>query len=291
MSTPAAETLHRPVSLARPQRITWLYVPIILGLIVVLYAKVVPDLASDWWTDPAASYGMLIPPTALVIVYLRRDFLLAIPSAPAMRGLWLVTLGCLLLILGGLAGEFYLARISLVILLAGITWAFWGWRRFREMLFPFILLATMVPLPVLVYNLISAPLQLVASGLATDLAQLLGVSIYRDGNIIHLANTSLGVAEACSGLQSLSAMVVASLLIGYLDGTTVFKRICLVLFSVPLAIAMNVLRVTGTAIIADYRVELAMGFYHLFTGWLTFLVGFSLLWLSGKVLFRRVAEA
>src|SRR5581483_9995031 len=109
--------------------------------------------------------------------------------------------------------------------------------------FPFILLATMVPLPALVYNQISAPLQLLASTLATNLAQILGISTYQDGNIIHLANLSLGVAEACSGLQSLSAMVVASLLLGFLEDASVLGRILVVVLSVPLAIAVNVIRI------------------------------------------------
>jgi exosortase len=143
----------------------------------------------------------------------------------------------------------------------------------------------MVPLPGIVYNTLAAPLQLFASGVATSLAQSLGVSIYRDGNIIHLANVSLGVAEACSGLNSLSALVVASLLLGFLEDAPVIGRVLLLLISVPLAIAVNVLRVAGTALLADYDMEFAMGFYHLLSGWLVFVLGFGLLWLIGKLLF------
>ena len=77
-------------------------------------------------------------------------------------------------------------------------------------------MATMVPLPVILYNAVAAPLQLFASNVATNLAQFFGVAIYRDGNVIHLAHISLGVEEACSGLNSLSALMVASLLLGFL---------------------------------------------------------------------------
>ena len=66
----------------------------------------------------------------------------------------------------------------------------------------------MVPLPAIVFNALSGPLQLFASNVATALAQGLGVAVYRDGNIINLANISLGVDEACSGLNSLSSMMV-----------------------------------------------------------------------------------
>jgi exosortase len=266
--------------------LVWVKVAITVGLIAALYSFILPDLASEWWTQEASSYGMLVPPIALYLVWIRRRTTLAIPAQPDWRGLVLVASACLVFLLGGLAAEFFLARISFVLLLAGLTWTFWGFARLQTMAFPFVLLLTMVPLPALVYNSVAAPLQLLASTVATNLAQFLGVSIYRDGNIIHLATTSLGVAEACSGLNSLSSLVVGSLLLGFLEEASVAGRILLTLLSVPLAIAVNVLRVTGTAVLADYQPEYAMGFYHLFSGWLVFVLGFGMLWLLGKLLFR-----
>ena len=264
----------------------WVITAAIGALIVALFADVLADLASDWWTQSEFSYGMLIPPIALYIAYLQRETTFAFPAQRSLQGLWLVGLACVLFLTGKLAGEFFLTRISFVILLAGVTWTFWGARRFRTLAFPFILLATMVPLPTLVYNAIAAPLQLLASGIATNLAQMLGVSIFRDGNIIHLATASLGVEEACSGLESLPALVVGSLLLGFVANATVLGRVLLFMISIPLAIGVNVLRVTGTAVLADYQPDLAMGFYHSFAGWLVFLLGFGSLWLIGKVFFR-----
>jgi exosortase len=270
---------------ASPQ---WLGTALIAGLIILLYSEIIPDLVSDWWTQPAFSYGLLIPPLALYIAGVRRNVTFSIPAKRSWTGWWLVAFACLVFLTGSLSAEFFLSRISLVLLLAGLVWTFWGMARLRTLAFPFLLLATMVPLPQLVYNALSAPLQLLASRVATDLAQALGVTVYRDGNIIHLAQISLGVAEACSGLSSLSAMVVASLLLGFLAGASVAGRILLVVLSVPLAIAVNVLRVTGTAVLADYQTDFALGFYHAFSGWLVFLVGLGALWGLSKILFRIV---
>jgi exosortase len=235
-------------------------------------------MAEDWWTDPSLSQGLLIPPLALYIAWTRRDEILAEPATGENRGLWLVAGACVLYILGKLAAEFFLPRMSFVILLAGLIWTFWGWRRLRTLTFPLLLMATMVPLPVILYNAIAAPLQLFASNVATNLAQVLGVAIYRDGNVIHLAHISLGVEEACSGLNSLSALMVASLLLGFLVCERVSARIILFALSIPLSIAVNVLRVTGTAVIADYYEQFAMGFYHMFSGWLVFIGGFAILY-------------
>jgi exosortase len=270
---------------------TWIAVASIVGLAATLFADVILDLASEWWTQPEASYGMLVPPTALYIAYLQRNVTFALPAQRTLRGLWLVAFGCIVFLLGKLAGEFFLARISFVFLLAGLAWTFWGTKRFRTLAFPFVLLATMVPLPAIVYNTLAAPLQLFASRIATELAQMLGVSIFRDGNIIHLATTSLGVEEACSGLHSLPALVVGSLLLGFVANASLLGRILLLVVSVPLAIAVNVLRVTGTAVLADYRPEFAMGFYHSFSGWLVFVCGFGALWLIGQLFFKWTRKA
>jgi exosortase len=266
--------------------LAWIKVAVIAGLVIALYAAIITDLASEWWTSDASSYGMLVPPIALYLAYRRREVTFAIPAQPDPRGLALLSLACFVLLLGKLSSEYFLARSSLVLVLGGIVWTFWGFRRFRTLFFPLVLLGTMVPLPILVFNTLAAPLQLFASRIATDLAQMFGVSIYREGNIIHLATTSLGVAEACSGLNSLSSLVVASLLLGFLADATVLGRILLVVLSLPLAIAVNVLRVTGTAVLADYRPDFAIGFYHSFSGWLIFLVGFGALGLLGKLIFR-----
>ncbi|HUB82481.1 MAG TPA: exosortase/archaeosortase family protein [Bryobacteraceae bacterium] len=264
----------------------WVKIALVGALIAAIYSFILPDLAIEWWTQEASSYGMLIPPIALYLVWISRKKTLAEPAQSDGRGLWLIGAACFLFLLGQLAAEFFLARISFVLLLAGLTWTFWGLPRLRTMAFPFVLLMTMVPLPALVYNLAAAPLQLKASALATDISQALGVSIYRDGNVIHLATTSLGVAEACSGLNSLSSLVVGSLLLGYLANASILGRIVLTVLSVPLAIAVNVVRIAGTAMLADYQPEYAEGFYHLFSGWLIFVVGFGLLWLLGKLIFR-----
>jgi exosortase len=185
---------------------------------------------------------------------------------------------------GKLASEFFLMRIAFVLLLAGLIWTFWGLARLRTLTFPILLLAAMVPLPVMVYNSLAAPLQLLASDMATQIVQTFGTSVFRDGNVLQLANLSLGVEEACSGLNSLSALMVGGMLLGYLICTRLPSRLLLFAASVPLAIAVNIVRIAGTAVLADYNQDFAMGFYHAFSGWLVFVAGFGILYLLARVL-------
>jgi exosortase len=267
----------------------WLKVAVITALICILFTSVLADMAHDWWIEPAWSQGMLLPPLALYVAWLHRERTLAQPAVTERRGLVLVAFACLTFLLGKISAEFFLPRISFVILLAGLLWTFWGMARLRTLAFPLLLLATMVPLPALIYNSMAVPLQLLAADWAARIAGAVGISIFQDGNITQLAGISLGVAEACSGLNSLSALLVGSLLLGYIVCQRFLSRVILAAIAIPLAIGINILRVAGTAIIADYDQEYAMGFYHSFSGWLVFVAGFGALYLIARLL-RRILD-
>jgi exosortase len=272
-----------------PTGSSFLKFALIAALVGGLYAWTLGDMAYAWWIYPNLSQGMLIPPLALYFAWQTRSSVLALPERPDWRGSVLLLASCVLFLIGNLAAEYFLPRMSFVLLLMALTWMFWGVARLRALAFPFMLLATMVPLPALLYNWLATPLQLLASELSTRLAQMGGVSIYQDGNVIHLATISLGVEEACSGLNSLSALIVASLLLGEVYSSSGVTRTILLLLATPIAIAANILRVTGTAVLADWRPEVASGFYHSFSGWLVFLAGYAMLYLASQGI-RRIFD-
>ena len=252
------------------------------GLVLALYGEVLQNLGRDWWNDPDASYGLLIPPIAGYLAYLNRHKTFSKPVQFDSNGIWLTVVACLLYMTGKLGAEFFLTRLSLVILLGGLAWTFWGLERTRTIVFPLLLLATSIPLPALIYNRIAVPLQLVASSVSAGMIRLSGESVFQDGNILQLPHTTLGVAEACSGLHSLSSLVVASIILGFTECTHLLTRLTLVALSIPLAIGVNVFRITGTALLANYDEQYATGFYHSFSGWLVFVGGFGLLWALAK---------
>jgi exosortase len=260
---------------------------LVAALIAAIYASPFAALVRDWWTDnQGASYGILVPPMALYIAWSRRHRTFSVPAVLDARGLVVVCFSCLMLLVGKYGAEYFLTRLSMVLLLAGLSWTFWGLPRTRTLAFPFLLLLTMIPLPMLVFNRITLPLQLLSSQAATAIIQAFGHSVYRDGNVLHLPNTTLGVAEACSGLHSLASLVVVSLLLGFVECQRLAARVSLVLLAVPFAIAVNVLRVTGTAFLAEINQDYAEGFYHSFSGWLVFLVGFGFFWALAKGLHK-----
>lgn len=275
---------ERPLEQYRPFAVwPWIQVGVVTAVIVVLFGGVWVDMAHDWWTQPELSQGMLLPPLALLIAWIERDRVLAHAAKTDYRGLILTAMACAAFVLGNLASEDFLRRFSFVVLLTGIIWTFWGLKRLQALAFPLLLLAVMVPLPSVLYNTLAAPLQLLASDMGSQIAQAFGVSVFRDGNIIQLAGTYLGVAEACSGLSCLSALLVGSLLLGYLMCSRTLSRVILLLSAIPFAILINVLRVAGTALIAEYDLQYATGFYHLFSGWLVFVAGSAVLYVTARL--------
>ncbi len=269
---------------ARPNPVDLAIVLVAAGL---LYASVIPAMVHDWYVDENYSHGFLIPLVSLYLLWTRRDELRK--AAREGKGSWVGLLVCLgslgIFVLGRAGAELFLQRSSLIFLLMGSVLWLWGWPVFRKTLFPLAFLFFMVPLPYLVYDSIAFPLKLLAAKVATETLFYLGVPVFREGNIIHLASQTLEVADACSGIRSLVSLVSLGVIYAYFTESVIWKRIVIVLATVPIAIAANSFRVTGTGILTEYvGPEAAAGFFHTFSGWLVFVVAFLLLFAVGGAL-------
>jgi len=251
--------------------------------LIALFWDIVPSMVDVWWNDPAYSHGLLIPGLAAYLAWTEQESILAAPVKPFFAGVWVIALGCAIQLVGRLGAEFFLTRISIVIILGGLVLTFWGIQRLRALAFPLILLSTMVPIPAIVYNKMAAPLQLFASEVASNSLEAIGIPVFRDGNVMHLSQITLGVAEACSGLRSMSSLSVLALVIGYMLCRTLPFRTLVFLFAFPTAIGINVFRIVGTALMAREDSSLAEGFFHSFQGMIVFLLGMAILAFVGTV--------
>ena len=281
---PQRQRMPEPVWLARTLATPAFAVAIILVLCIFLYGSIVGQMAARWWDDPAASHGMLVPPLALLMAWRRRAMVSAMPAVPDSRGVWTVLIACLMFLVGKLGAGYFMSTVSMLVLVGGLIQTFWGRKRLRALLFPLCFAAAMIPPPSALYINFSFPLQILASDISARLAQWMGVTLYREGNQIYLAQVRLGVAEACSGLHSLPALMIAAVLLGTIYCRGLYRRAALLLAAIPIAIAANVTRITSTACLADWQPELARGAYHAASGMLVFLGGFGLLWVSAKAL-------
>lgn len=250
-----------------------------IGLLYVgLFFPVFRRMAGQWYEDPNYSHGFLVPLVTLYLTWELRGELRDLPRRPSPWGAAALGGGLVLLLLGTIGAELFLQNLSTVIVLAALVWLLLGWEHLRRLSFPLGFLVFYVPVPALILNQIAFPLQLLAARSAVGVLGACGVPVLREGNIIVLAATTLEVAEACSGIRSLQALVALSVVFAYVAQRTLVRRAVLILLAAPTAVFANVVRVSGTGLIAHHHgVEMAEGFYHGFTSWLVFVLAFAVL--------------
>jgi exosortase len=286
--TPALET-------PRATSLPWIKIAWFGALLLASYAPILARLIHNWNVDPDMSHGFFVPLVSAFLVWRRRDELMAIKPRPNWWGLALVLYGTLQLYIATLGAELFLARTAFVITLFGAVWMLGGTLMLRKLFFPLFLLFFMVPIPAVIYNRITFPLQLLASRLAGDALAVLGVPVLREGNILELPEQRLSVVEACSGIRSLLTLTYLSLIYGHFFEKNTWIRAALFVSTVPIAIVANASRVTVTGIITEWKPELAEGFFHTAQGWVIFMVSLLSLILLHQVLMllpgRREARA
>ena len=179
----------------------------------------------------------------------------------------------------------FLQRLSLIVVLLGLVLFLFGREHFKLLKWPILYLVFMIPLPAIIWNKIAFPLQLFGSYLTEHIVRLLGIPIFRQGNVLHLAETTLEIVAACSGLRSLFTMFALSSLLVWMSSLPLSRKWILFFSAAPAAILANIIRLSTTAILASrFGSDVALGFLHDFSGWLTFVVGLCILLAAGKVL-------
>jgi exosortase len=182
-----------------------------------------------------------------------------------------MALGALQLCFATLGAELFLARTAFVVSLVGCVLFLGGRHALRILSLPLFMLLFMVPLPAIVYNQITFPLQIRASKVAETTLTALGVPVLREGNILELPSQRLSVVEACSGLGTQNSQYFLWQVFPYF-----FERKYMVR-PVPIAIIANAGRVTFTGILSEIRPDLAQGFFHSASGWVIFMVALIML--------------
>jgi exosortase len=251
---------------------------LVVGGFLLLYWQVLVKLSNAWWTDDNYSHGFLIPPIAAYLIWERRDRFSAAAIRPSNLGLIVVLLSVLVLAAGVLGSELFLTRISILGTLAGMTLFLFGWPRLRALIFPLLFLVLMIPIPAIIFNQIAFPLQLFASRVGEFTLSSVDIPVLREGNVLILANTSLEVAEACSGIRSLVSLLTLGIVFGYFADRRIWVRTAIALSTIPVAVLANGARVAGTGIAAHrFGPGAAEGFFHEFSGWVVFVVAFALM--------------
>lgn len=270
-------------------RRTWVVALLVGALLIACYAPVLWSLVRQWSTDDDMGHGFFVPVVAGYLVWQRRERLRAIEPSPCWWGMLLVLCGMAQSYIARMGTELFLSRTAFLVSLTGAVLFLGGRAYLRALAFPLFVLLFMVPIPGIIYGKITFPLQLLASRLAHNALLLMDIPVLREGNVLVLPEQTLSVVEACSGIRSLLSLTFLALIYSYLFETRKWMRVVLFVATIPIAIIANAGRVTLTGVLAEYRPELAEGFFHAASGWVIFMIALAILLAFHKALAGAVA--
>lgn len=303
-----------PITEKRSLGNLWIFA-LIAASVLFLYSSVIVNLVRQWWKDDNYSHGLLVPFLIALIVWQERSNLKRQISTPGTAlGITIILSGLTVLLAGTLGAELFSQRISLLLVLSGIIVYLWGHRILSYLSVPFLLLFLAIPIPQIILNKLSFPLQLLATQAAQAGVSAFGISSTRKGNVIELipygSTTPVGleVVEACSGIRSLVTLITLAVVLAYFGRTPagsqtggrpkvlrdrdLWRGALLVILAVPIALITNAARVFMTGL-ATYRfgAGVADSWWHDAFGWITFLFALFLLFASNLFLSRLIKNA
>jgi exosortase len=222
-------------------------------------------------------HGFFVPLIAGYIAWQKRARIAHLLPAPNWWGLAIMLWAGFQLYIATLGAELFLARTSLVLSIIGAVLLLGGVEYLRIFSFPILLLFFMVPIPAIIYNQLTFPLQLLASRAAESTIDFLQIPVIRQGNVLILPQQTLNVVEACSGIRSLLTLTFLSLVYGYFFEKRNWVRVVLFCSTIPIAIVANAGRVAFTGVISQFNPELAEGWFHEAQGWVIFMIALTIL--------------
>jgi len=239
------------------------------------YYPIIYDLRDSIIGNELARHAPLVFVLSGFLVYQKRNILRGMLNirTPAAGSPLLFLVGLSLNLLGQAAGIYFLAQLSIPVTLYGMACYLKGESFARQFIFPLALLVLAFPIPGKIYMDIVFPLKLLVTKAAATLLALMGYQVKIYGNIIEISSLFLGVADACSGLNSLMAILTLSIFYSYLVIRRWDYRLAIVISTLPLIIMVNIVRVTTTAVVAvKWGPELAEGKLHSLWGIAVFVI-------------------
>lgn len=275
------------------------FVSVIIGFLFVLFHlfgntvdNVDTSSAFNWmiarWGDKQSfgadySHGYLIPFVSLAVIWYKREDFFAAPKQVCQLGLFVIITALTIHWLGAKMQQTRISLISLILLIWGIPFYFFGWKIAKLLIFPCAYLIFCVPLNFL--DALSGPLQSIATSMSHTMLGNMGIECQRVGTQLMSPYFQLNVEAPCSGLRSLLAMTALTAVYAYFTQVTFTKKWLLFLFSIPIAVAGNIGRIISIALVSiTAGQKFGTGLHHDWSGYVLFTVSISLMVGFGKLL-------
>jgi len=282
-SNSALHAVARPVN----RRLAWLALGVTVLGALVLYAPLVAGMAAEWSEFPSLSHGFAVPVISAYLLWRRRDSLAQLPVEGSILGLPLIVFALAMLVVGSLGGEPFVARLSLPLVLFGAVLFLMGGAITRQSWVAIAYLAFMVPLPYLTLRALTYQSRLFDAGITAQALGWLGIPVLRDGVMLHLPNMTLEVADDCSSVPAIAALLALGAAYSQVQSRPTWIRALLTISAAPLGLLSNIIRLILTSISAYYFGPIALNnVIHKFNGTSVFLATVLLLVLLDALLVR-----
>ena len=282
-SNGAMRAVARPVN----SRLAWLALGVTVLGALVLYAPLVSGMAAEWSEFPSLSHGFAVPVISAYLLWRRRDSLAQLPIEGSILGLPLIVFALAMLVIGSLGGEPFVARLSLPLVLFGAVWFLMGGPVTRQAWVAIAYLAFMIPLPYLTLRALTYQSRLFDAGITAQALGWLGIPVLRDGVMLHLPNMTLEVADDCSSVPAIAALLALGAAYSQVQSRPTWIRALLTISAAPLGLLSNIIRLILTSISAYYFGPIALNnVIHKFNGTSVFLATVLLLVLLDTLLVR-----
>jgi exosortase len=254
----------------------------LVALLVPVYSATLHWLYGRWQTDPFYSHGPLVPIVSAFLLWRSRDRLKLDPAL-SLPGVALLVGAAILHLLGVRLMFEFLSAVSILLVLAAVALLAGGPALLRVSAFPLLYLLFAIPLPMILLQQISLPLQLFSSVCAAGVLRSVGGEVVRHGVLLTFPKFTLAVADACSGLRSLLTVLAISTLAAHLSTASLGRKAALVAVSSVAALLVNILRILLAGLIGlAFDGETACLLFERYSGYFFF----ALVVLSTAVLFK-----
>jgi len=236
---------------SHPLREEWLAMALAIGLTICAYWTMFIYAVDKWASSDNHSHGPFIPIASLYLVWHIRKRLIKLPHRESPAGLLLVAAALILHCLGIRSELYRLSMLSFIPLLYGLVLYFMGKEWLRALFFPIGFLIFAFPFPIYVES-VTFPLKIFVAKVSVVAMNLLGMSVFREGTVIHLPTIDMGVEDACSGLRSIFLVASVSAFYAYRFFGRFLKRVAFFCLALPIAVISNLVRVLLTGIAGYY---------------------------------------
>jgi exosortase len=259
------------------------------GVFVWAFWHTISNLWQVWRTDADYSAGQLVPLAAVYMIATRRKLLEGVTLGVAPVGLMVFAVGLAVNLLGGYYLYSSLENVGMLVCLNGLALGLIGWSTYRHIWHPMVFLFLMLPLPNRVHDAVLLPLQGMGARISASVLEIIGIPAVRAGHVLEVGGYRVAVAEACSGLRMAVAFLIVTAVFAYFVQRPRWQKVLVLLSSIPIAIACNVVRVVAAAwLYTAGHGWMAQGAFHDLTGLLmvpmALLLVLAELWLLSRLI-------